>query len=222
MSPEPAKPAKFAKSACKEAIMTAIIRPYRPADLEAIYRICLLIGDNGEDATPLYREHSILGDLYAGAYGRFAPEFAFMAEDAEGVCGFTLGVLDTTAFDQRLERDWWPSLRLRYRDPGDIPTEERNPDQRAAALIHHPPRIPDEILAAYPSHLHIDVLPRLQGKGVGGRLMQTLLEALREAGSSGVHLVVSAGNPRAIGFYHHLGFRELAAGATNFTLGRRL
>ena len=75
--------------------MTVTIRPYRPADLGAIYEICLLIGDNGRDASPLYRERRILGDLYAGQYGRFAPEFAFTAEDTQGVCGFTLGVLDT-------------------------------------------------------------------------------------------------------------------------------
>jgi ribosomal protein S18 acetylase RimI-like enzyme len=202
-----------------EARMTATIRSYRPVDLDAIYAICLLVGENGNDATPLYNEHRILGDLYAGPYGRFAPELAFVAEDAEGVCGFTLGVLDTASFDARLERDWWPALRRRYPDPGAIPAEQCTRDQRAAHLIHRPPVMSAEILAAYPSHLHIDVLPRQQGRRLGGRLMQTLLDALRKAGSTGVHLVVSAGNPRAIGFYHHVGFRELARDARSLTLG---
>ena len=202
--------------------MTASIRGYRPADLAAIYEICLLVGDNGKDATPLYRERRILGDLYAGAYGLLSPELAFVAEDQEGICGFTLGILDTAAFEMRLEREWWPALRQRYRDPGDIPAGKRNPDERAASLIHHPPRAPSDLLAAYPSHLHIDVLPRQQGQGLGGRLMQSLLDALRHAGSTGVHLVVSAGNPRAIGFYHHQGFRLLSGGQTSLTLGKRL
>src|SRR3954468_10775518 len=48
----------------EEACMTATIRGYQTADLDAIYRICLLVGENGNDATPLYREHRILGDLY--------------------------------------------------------------------------------------------------------------------------------------------------------------
>lgn len=202
--------------------MTVAIRGYRPADLAAIYRICLLVGDNGEDASALYQEGEILGDLYAGAYGRFAPEFAFVATDAEGVFGFTLGVLDTASYEERLERDWWPALRQRYRDPSGVAPGDRNPDQRAAALIHHPPRMSDAVLAAYPSHLHIDVLPRQQGQGIGGRLMQTLLGALKAAGSAGVHLVVSAGNRRAIGFYHHVGFRELARNERALTLGKRL
>ena len=202
--------------------MAVIIRGYRPADLEAIYEICLLIGDNGNDATPLFRERRILGDLYAGAYGRFAPELAFVAEDEAGVCGFTLGVLDTASFDARLEREWWPALRQRYRNPSDIPIEKRNADERAANLIHHPPLMSSDVLAAYPSHLHIDVLPRLQGQRVGGRLMQTLLDALQAAGSTGVHLVVSAGNPHAIGFYHHVGFHELSRDEKSLTLGKRL
>src|SRR3954452_1515663 len=96
-------------------IMAARIRVYRPDDLETIYEICLLIGDNGNDATPLFRERRILGDLYAGAYGRFSPELAFVAEDEQDVCGFTLGVLDTAGFEARLEREWWPALRQRYR-----------------------------------------------------------------------------------------------------------
>ena len=202
--------------------MAVTVRGYRPEDLDAIYEICLLVGDNGKDASPLYRERRILGDLYAGPYGRFSPELCFTAEDEHGVCGFTLGVLDTASFDAKLEREWWPHLRQVYPDPSDIPAEQRSADQRAAYLIHHPPRMPPELLAAYPSHLHIDVLPRLQGQGVGGRLMQTLLDALRSAGSIGVHLVVSAGNPQAIGFYHHVGFQELARDARSLTLGKKL
>jgi ribosomal protein S18 acetylase RimI-like enzyme len=205
-----------------KAAMTPIIRDYRPADLAEIYAICLLVGDNGGDATPLYRERNILGDLYAGAYGLLAPEFALVAEDQEGICGFTLGVLDTATFEDRLEREWWPALRQRYRDPSDIPAAKRTADERAASLIHHPPRASSDLLAAYPSHLHIDVLPRQQGQGLGGRLMQSLLDALRQVGSPGVHLVVSAGNPHAIGFYHHRGFRLLSSGPTALTLGRRL
>jgi len=202
--------------------MTTTIRGYRPADLAEIYEICRLVGDNGEDATPLYRERNILGDLYAGAYGLLAPEFAFVAEDRDGVCGFTLGVLDTASFEKRLEQEWWPALRQRYRDPSDIPIGKRKADERAASLIHHPPLAPRDLLAAYPSHLHIDVLPRQQGQGLGGRLMHSLLDALGEAGSPGVHLVVSAGNPRAIGFYHHQGFHLLSGGPAALTLGKRL
>jgi GNAT superfamily N-acetyltransferase len=201
--------------------MTTIIRGYRPADLTPIYEICLLVGDNGEDATPLYRERSILGDLYAGAYGLLSPEFALWPRTRKASVDLR-SAFSTRPPSKRLEEEWWPALRQRYRDPRDIPVAKRSADERAANLIHHPPRAPSDLLAAYPSHLHIDVLPRQQGQGLGGRLMQSLLDALRQAGSPGVHLVVSAGNPRAIGFYHHQGFRLLSDGQAALTLGKPL
>ena len=64
--------------------------------------------------------------------------------------------------------------------------------------------------ARYPSHLHIDMVPRLQSGGNGRRLMTTLTAALREQGSPGVHLGVYAVNTRAVGFYRHVGFTELS------------
>jgi ribosomal protein S18 acetylase RimI-like enzyme len=62
--------------------------------------------------------------------------------------------------------------------------------------------------------LHIDLLPRAQGRGYGRRMIEALLERLRGRGVPGVHLGVSVHNGRAVGFYERLGFRELTrAGA---------
>ena len=69
---------------------------------------------------------------------------------------------------------------------------------------------PDELASRYPSHLHINLVPRLQSGGHGRRLIGTLVDALRRRGSRGVHLGVRATNVRAIGFYRHVGFTELA------------
>ena len=80
-------------------------------------------------------------------------------------------------------------------------------------MIHHPWRVPDELAARYPSHLHIDLLPRLQASGYGRQLTTTLITALRGHGSRGVHLHVPQGNHRAAEFYRHLGFTELPATA---------
>jgi ribosomal protein S18 acetylase RimI-like enzyme len=50
-------------------------------------------------------------------------------------------------------------------------------------------------------------------------MMTTLLDALRAAGSPGVHLGVSVGNERATAFYRHLGFRELDTNGISRTFG---
>jgi len=189
---------------------TARIRPYRSSDLDALYRICLLTGDKGQDATALYHDSRLLGHLFAAPYGLFEPSLAFVAEDAAGVGGYIVGALDSQAFEERLESKWWPYLRTRYPDPPPgLPSQQWTPDQHVAHVIHHPWRTPDELAMRYPSHLHINLLPRLQASGYGRQLTSTLTAALRDHGSRGVHLYVTPGNWRAARFYRHIGFAEL-------------
>jgi ribosomal protein S18 acetylase RimI-like enzyme len=81
--------------------------------------------------------------------------------------------------------------------------------QRVYRTYHQPDYFCPDPYVDYPSHAHIDLLPRAQGRGHGRHMMEQLLAALRRHGSPGVHLGVSVANTRAQGFYTHLGFREL-------------
>jgi ribosomal protein S18 acetylase RimI-like enzyme len=186
----------------------ADIRPYRAGDLEALYGIALATGDAGGDAAHLYRDPELVGHLYAAPYAVLNPATAFVAEDKEGVAGYILGAADTRAFEALAEERWWPALRPLYSDPAGTPHAHWSPDQRLSYLIHHPWRAPDRIVELFPSHLHIDLLPRLQGQGVGRRLMDSWLEAARALGSTGAHLGVNSANARAIRFYRAYGLSE--------------
>lgn len=182
------------------------IRPYRAADREALYAICLKTGDAGRDATALYADPELLGHVYAGAYAALDPDCCLVVEDDSGVGGYIVGTADTRAFEAACERDWWPALRARYADP---PAGERTPDARMARLIHHPPRVPQHIADAWPAHLHINLLPRLQGQGWGRRLIETWRATLASRGAPACHLAVGLANPNAIAFYRTCGFRKL-------------
>jgi ribosomal protein S18 acetylase RimI-like enzyme len=191
----------------------ARIRPYRAGDLDALYRVCLLTADNGGDATGQYADRRLPGLVHAAPYGLFAPDLAFVAEDSEGVGGYIVGARDTRAFAGRLELEWWPPLRAKYPDPPpDIGEDQRTGDQRQAYRIHHPWPVSDAVYRRYPSHLHINLVPRLQSGGRGRALIGTLLDELRKQGSPGVHLFVHPENIRARGFYAHLGFTEFPDG----------
>lgn len=197
------------------------IRLATPEDVEAVYEICLKTGDAGEDATHLYDDPEVLGHIYAGPYVTLEPELAFVLEDEEGVCGYILGALDTERYHQAYRSRWLPDLQARYPDPtGDPGTW--TPTERILHMIHHPKLEPSEVARDYPSHLHVDLLPRAQGRGNGARLMDTFLDGLRAKGSPGVHLGVSARNLRAQGFYRRYGFTELARQDWGLTLGMRL
>lgn len=185
------------------------IRPYRPEDLEGLYQVCLKTGDSGQDATHLYRDRRLLGAIYAAPYGRYAPDLAFVVEDAGQVAGYVLGAADTRTFEALLEDRWWPMLRAAHADPQGVPWPERTPDQHLERLFHKPNTAPDAVVAAYPAHLHINLLPHLQGLGLGQRLIDTLADALRDVGARGLHLGVSEANTRAQRFYDIYGFTRL-------------
>ena len=196
------------------------IRPARPGDLDALYEICLRTADAGEDATMLHGDPELPGHVWAAPYLVHEPRHAFVVVDPDDVAvGYVLGAADSRAFETELERSWWPDLRDRY----PLVADGRTPaDQDVVALIHDPPRAHDGLLEAFPSHLHIDLLPAAQGRGNGRRLIETLVAALTETGSTGVHLGVSNRNERAIGFYRAIGLIELGSTRSGIGFGRRL
>jgi ribosomal protein S18 acetylase RimI-like enzyme len=195
------------------------VRAYRDDDLEALYPICLRTGAAGEDATDLMADPRLLGDLYAAPYAVLEPEHAFVLDDGTGTAvGYVLGALDTEAFDARCEAEWWPAVRARH--PAGQTTGRL--DDLFLVRLHEPRRAPAAVLARYPSHLHIDLLPVAQSGGWGRALLERLFAVLRDDGSRGVHLGVSAANQRAVGFYRHLGFQELASDRGGHLMGMLL
>lgn len=188
------------------------VREATATDRDALYDVCVRTGDAGDDATGLLRHGELYGHLYAGQYLVFEPRLALVATvsdgDAERVAGYALGALDTAAFERRLEAEWWPALRERYPLPGS----GTDLDRQFVERLHAPVATPGEVTGRYPSHLHIDLLPELQGRGVGRLLIEALLARMADLGSPGVHLGVDPRNRRAIGFYEHLGFRRHEGG----------
>lgn len=187
----------------------ATIRLATPGDVSAAYHVCLKTGDNGDDGEPHFADDpGALGRIFVGPYLAFEPHLSLMLEDADGVCGYALGALDSRRFYERYERDWRPALCEAFPLPPGDPSSWSRVDE-VHGWYHHPDYFCPEPYDEYPSHLHIDLLPRAQGRGLGGRMITHLLELLREGGSPGVHLGVRPLNMRAYGFYRKLGFHEL-------------
>ncbi|WP_055695778.1 GNAT family N-acetyltransferase [Streptomyces prasinopilosus] len=183
------------------------IRPYRREDRPALDDICVRTAHNGRDARPLYRDPGILPAIFAAPYVHLDPELAFVLDDGRGrAVGYVLGTADTERFARDFRAVWLPRVADRYPEPAGPPATR---DEEMARLLHHPERMSVPALAAYPAHLHIDLLPDRQGLGHGRELMRTFLEALDDRGVPAVHLVMVRANTSARAFYDRMGFHEI-------------
>lgn len=77
------------------------------------------------------------------------------------------------------------------------------------------------LVKGYPAHLHIDILASHQSQGWGEKMINVLLEKLKDAGISGVHLGMVADNKRAGKFYDRIAFERFSEMSDNGELGRQ-
>lgn len=186
---------------------SAAIRPYRPEDRAALDDICIRTAHNGQDSRPVYTDPGILPAIFAAPYVALEPDLAFVLDDGHGQpVGYILGTADTPRFADDFRTEWLPLVADRYPEPSGPP---RTPDEAMIPLLHHPERMVVPELAAYPAHLHIDLLPEWQGRGFGRALMRTFLCTLRDRDVPAVHLVMARANTPARAFYDRLGFHEI-------------
>lgn len=188
---------------------TFAIREARPGDEPDAYHVCLKTGDYGQDGEPFYSDDpDALGRIFVGPYLAFEPELSLVLEDDAGVCGYALGAFDSRSFYARYENEWRPKLCAQFPMPTGDPAGWRR-SQTVHSWYHQPDYYCPEPYAEYPAHLHIDLLARAQGQGWGRRMLEQVMDRLRQRGSPGAHLGVSEVNAPAVGFYKRLGFQEL-------------
>ncbi len=177
--------------------------------------------DHGADGEPFYRDDpDALGRIFVGPYLQLEPELSWILADDQGVCGYCLAALDSRAFYDRYEHQWRPQLCEQFALPsGTEDTWSRT--QTVHSWYHRPDYFCPEPYADFPSHIHIDLLERARGQGLGRQMMQQQINELRRRGSVGAHLNVSVRNAGALAFYEKLGFSELIRRGESVYLGQR-
>lgn len=194
-------------------------------DVPYFYEICLKTGNAGKDASGLFNDPFLLGHYFAAPYLFYPQGIAFTAEQDCRPSGYIIAAPDTTAFNRWMETEWLPPLRERFPLPAP-PERVRSKDEddlfQSIHSPHLPPDTPRPWLLEYPAHLHINLLPRAQGGGVGRLLVETLCAELARRGVPGVHLGVNSKNEGAIAFYKKTGFSFLKAEDWGMILGKPL
>ena len=197
------------------------IRLATSSDREALCRVCLLTGDSGKDGSSFFKDPLILGRRWVLPYVDLEPAMALCLVSLENdeVCGYALGCLDTVDFARRLEKEYLPKMREIY--PRDLEVEAPFQDSDVVKDFYKFELPPEEVYTKYPSHMHIDLVPRVQGAALGRTLLGTLLHTIRSQGENtrNIHLEMSKSNSRAASFYRRCGFRELCPRGDDIYLG---
>ena len=191
-----------------------MLRPYRPTDLDALRRICLLTGLSGGDATGHYSSDDLLPDVFLEPFVTLAPQTTWVVDPGTGPVGYLLGVLDTRPFVELWRTGWTPEFAKRHAREADDPAEQWLRD-----FGYEPDWVLRPQLDAYPAHLHIDLLAEAQGAGWGRALMRKFALAADEAGVPGIHLAMARDNLPALAFYTRLGFEQLDVDGEALVLG---
>jgi ribosomal protein S18 acetylase RimI-like enzyme len=202
-----------------------IIRRAVISDIPYLYEICLKTGDSGKDASALYNDPYVVGQFYAAPYLVYPEGVCFVAEHEYRPQGYIVAAPDTIAFRKWMDIEWLPPLRERY--PQSLPPEIIRSDMEKNIIsnfhqIQFPMFIDDKPwFNDYPAHLHIDLLPNLQGKGCGRLLVNSLCDELARQGVPGIHLGVGTNNQGAIAFYQKTGFTILVEAPWVLVMGKR-
>ncbi len=182
------------------------IRPYEPRDRAAVREVCRATAYDGDRAALL--DPGLFADLMTRAWTDFGAGPLWVVENDGAVQGYLAGCFDLGRF-ARLQvwrvvppavgRALAAGLLFRpalWRLLAGLP--------RFLAANRGGPR-----LEGYPSELHIDLLPSVQGLELGTRLVESFLEEASHQGVPGVHATVYEENEKARHFFEHLGFQPL-------------
>lgn len=161
------------------------IRAYRKEDRKDVERICRVTDPNGFPPEYLYT-------LYLDYYIEDEGALALVADTDGKTAGYILCAPDYEVWKKR--------MREKYLPPAD---ERTRLDGEESILFYSP------YAHKYPAHMHIDIDPSFQRKGIGTALVDALSGILREKKIPGLMLGVDKANVKGVSFYRKYGFEKL-------------
>ncbi len=181
------------------------IRKYRNEDFEATKYICIhdMIGKYCDDLI------NYVETMFCRYYIEKEPENCFVAVDEnDKPIGYIYGASDYEKYQNNFSEY--------IKAVAEIKSREYLKDALIEMFDH---AIYKE---DYPAHLHIDILPDYQSKGIGTKLIDAFCNNLKEQNIKGVMLIVGTENEGARRFYERNGFTLLQEVPTGAAYGKKL
>ena len=175
----------------------------------------------GDPAEGRFDDRYLFGLLFCLYYVDYEPENCFMAveEKTEQVVGYILSSFDSEKQAIQFRKEMIKKIVLRafsltlwrYTRTFRVFWHFKKVFQEEPKIFNE-----KELLAPYPAHLHIDILPEYHRQGIGTKLMKRLENHFKNHEVTGVHLGTSERNLKAIAFYQKLGFSIIYEGPSGF------
>jgi ribosomal protein S18 acetylase RimI-like enzyme len=184
------------------------IRTFGESDRAALRDLFGRAGE-GSPSASLWGHKESEAAVYLTPYMDLEQDSLFIAVVDGELTGYLTGCLDSSAFPSETERleQAVRKYRLIFR-PKPAAFFARGLFDVAISAIRRQPTAADFDDARWPSHLHINVLPKVRGTGVGSALMTRWFDRLMESGSRGCHLQTLVENSRAVLFFERMGFER--------------
>ena len=184
----------------------AHIRKMRPSDLKEVEYVCRMT------AGPVCQKDPVVGyrlaRMFSTYYVRECYDSCFvLVDDNDKVVGYILCEPDYKRYRKIFRKIDVPEIKKLDKKSGN-----------QAWLFP----IPYTFFGMkYPAHLHIDILPAYQSKGIGSKLIKAFCDNLKEQNVKGVMLIVGTENEGARRFYERNGFTLLQDMPTGAAYGMK-
>ncbi|MFM8460260.1 MAG: GNAT family acetyltransferase [Chthoniobacterales bacterium] len=183
-----------------------VIRPYRPADRDAVRRLCCETGYLGKAIDPVFEDRELFADYLTSFYTDWEPESTFVLEQNGEVKGYLMG--SRRPFLQQFY-NFFLNLSLFARGIFRYPRYKKASKAFVRWILLNawrevpaaPRRIP---------HFHFNMLPEVQGFGTAREILVQFLNHLRAHGETHVFgQVVTFEERRGAKVFERYGFRVL-------------
>jgi ribosomal protein S18 acetylase RimI-like enzyme len=187
-----------------------LIRPFTPADRQAVLAIGADTAFFGEPVERFLDDRALFCDLFLAPYLDHDPQSCFVAEVDGETVGFILGSHDHPGL---ADRNWrrvylqaaWDLIKGHYR------IRWQTIRYVLAAMFNAFPPAPR---GRYSADLHINILANMRGRGIGRRLLEVYQQHLIEGGITGVYLHTTDQNLNACRLYEKMGYSLLGTRKT--------
>jgi ribosomal protein S18 acetylase RimI-like enzyme len=175
------------------------IRPLTLADAINLSHVAYETAFFGKSAEIFFPDRALFADLWIRPY--LSQPLGFVTEAKDRILGYVLG-----EDEQRYQRQFVQLAPYYFKRlmSGAYPQWRGCWPYLWRVLRYSTKHAP---LNAYPTHLHINLLPEVRGQGLGKQLLTRYLEHLHQQKVSGVQLSTTRENLAAVSLYQTFGFK---------------